>query len=188
MVYLLWGNVKSHVAVCLCTIRLWELVTEHPTTVTNCKSFLTILSPTHNHCVKLETLWNPKTSSVSTHLCSVVRQTGHCDRSAIGFKYLKSWWRFWLISKEDSVSLHDSKLLFSIELYNMYYTREYIIWSPFYLLWRPLKFAGEGVILLVQLCSLFEKPNCQYVVEEKNVFTALKSELFWSVDCQCNCM
>lgn len=27
----------------------------------------------------------------------------------------------------------------------MYYTREYIIWFPFYLLWRPLTYDALGI-------------------------------------------
>lgn len=49
----------------------------------------------------------------------------------------------------------------------MYYTREYIIWFPFYLLWRPLTRYRLGLSRYIS--RLIEKPSCRYVVEDKSL-------------------
>lgn len=64
------------------------------------------------------------------------------------------------------MSLHYSNLsYFSIKLYDMYDTREYIICFLFIV--ASTEIVKEWSYWYSS--SLFEKPNCQYVVEEKTV-------------------
>lgn len=115
----------------------------YPVKVRTCLYFLSAI----------DTFKLPTTPTSSLYLCH--KQTGHCDCSAIN----RRWRAF-----SDLTKLKQSFIF--VQLYNMYYTREYIIWFLFYLLWH------WGLSLCAS--SLFEKPSCQYVVEEKESYICSK--------------